>query len=198
MLTYFIQIKSLSGLGKFISPFYLKSLLVTMISFFIFTPFTFIEIKKSFADFMYEYRHMQIGSAAQYHYLSDQYHSIIQSLDKMYPIRFYLKLIISNFGITGVTMAIIGVYEIMNQKKLVGTAILSFCFLMILTISGWQNVAVRYTLSIIPIIYVLIPLGIHRLSTFLDRKYLQYNYSLALISCFTGFEPILRWIKLFG
>ena len=198
VLTYFNQVKSLNGLGTFISPFYLKSLFVTIISFFIFSPFTFFEIKRSFADFMYEYRHMQIGSAAHYHFLSDQYHSIVQSLDRMYPIRFYQKLIISNFGIAGVTMAIIGVYEILAQKKIVGTSILSFCFLMILTISGWQNVAVRYTLSIIPIIYVLIPLGIHRLSTLLDKNYLQYNYSLALISCITGFEPILRWIKLFG
>ena len=108
------------------------------------------------------------------------------------------KLITSNFGIVGITMAIIGVYELLIQRRLVGTAILSFCFLMILTISGWQNVAVRYTLSIIPIIYVLIPSGIHRLSKLSDKKYLQYNYSLALISCITGFEPILRWIKLFG
>ena len=198
VLTYFIQVKSINGLGTFISPFYLKSFFLTMISFFIFSPFTIIEIKKSFADFMYEYRHMQIGSAAQYHYLSDTYHSIVQSIDRMYPIRFYQKIITSNFGIAGVIMAIIGVYEIMDQRKLVGTTILSFCLLMILTISGWQNVAVRYTLSIIPIIYVLIPLGIHRLSTFLDKKYLQYNYSLALMSCLTGFEPILRWIKLFG
>tara|TARA_B100002051_G_C16741157_1_gene644399 strand:+ start:288 stop:1706 length:1419 start_codon:yes stop_codon:yes gene_type:complete len=196
-LAYFIQKEKIRGAGKFISPLYLKSLFIIIISFFTFSPFTILEIKKSFVDFMYEYRHMKIGSAAQYHHLSDEYHSIVQNIDRMYPIRFYQKLIISNFGIAGIIAAIIGFYEILIQRKLVGITILSFFLLMLLTVSGWQNVAIRYTLSFIPIIYILIPFGIHRLSTFLDKKYLKYNYSIAIITCVTSFEPMINWINLF-
>ena len=198
VLAYFIQVEKVYGAGKFISPLYLKSSFIIIIGFFIFSPFTIFEIKKSFVDFMYEYRHMQIGSAAQYHHLSDNYHSIIQNIDRMYAIKFYCRLMISNFGIAGITMAILGIKEVLSQKKIIGITLLSFSFLMILTISSWQNVAIRYTLSFLPIFYVFIPFGMHRLSTLLEKRYLQYNYSLAILVIVTSIAPIMKWINLFG
>ena len=197
-LTYFFQIDKVNGVEKFISPLYLKSLIIVFIGFFLFSPYTILEIKQSFADFMYEYRHMQIGSAAQYHYQSQEYHSLVQNLDRLYPVKYYIKVFFANFGKVGVVMAIFGIFGMMDNGEYIGKTILAFLFLMILTILGWQNVADRYTLSILPIIYVLIPFGIHWLSTFLVKKALPYNYSFTLLSFLTCLEPMLKWVNSIG
>ena len=115
---------------------------------------------------------MKIGSAAHYHQLSEKYQSIIQNSDKMYPIRFYQTLLISNFGMLGLFLAVIGIYEILIHRKLAGAIILLFCFSMLFTITSWQNAAERYTLSFLPMIYVLIPFGMHSICTFLDKELL--------------------------
>ena len=98
-------------------------------------------------------------------------------------------------GKAGVAMAVIGIYEILNERKIIGMTVLTYLFLMILTISGWQNVAIRYTLSILPIIFILIPFGIHWLSTFLQNKAIPYNYSFTFLAFLTAFEPILKWVN---
>ena len=198
VLTYLIRFNKINGLGKLISPFHFQSVFFVFLGFLMLSPFTILEIKSSFADFIYEYRHMQIGSAAQYHHLSENYQSIIKNMNKIYPLRFYKELMISNFGISGVSMAIIGAYKLLIQRKMIGIIVLSFCLLMILTITSWQNVAIRYTLSFLPIIYILIPLGMHTLSSFLDKRYLKYNYSLTILGCITGFDALIKWISLFG
>ncbi len=197
-LSYLIHINKINGLGNFISPLYLKSLIIVFIGFFVFSPFTILEIKKSFPDFMYEYRHMQIGSAAQYHHESQEYKSLVQNLDKLYPFRFYLKLFFYNFGKAGLTMAIVGVFWMLGKGKYVGKTMLAFLLIMIFTICGWQNVAERYTLSILPIIYVLIPFGIHCLSSFSTKMALPYYFSFALLSFFTFIETILKWVNSIG
>ena len=198
VLTYFIQMDKVSGLGKFISPLYLQLLIIVFLGFFLFSPYTILEIKRSFADFMYEYRHMQIGSAAQYHHQSQEYHTIVKNLENLYPLRFYLKLFFYNFGKVGVAMAIIGIFGILKKEKFVEKIILVFLFLMTLTIVSWQNVADRYTLSILPIIYVLIPFGIHWLSIFLENKVLPYHYLFTLLSFLTFLEPLLKWFNAIG
>ena len=103
---------------------------------------------------MYEYRHMQIGSAAQYHHQSQEYYSIIDNLNKFYPIRFYSKLLLNNFEKVGLLMAIFGIFELMKKEKLIGKILLTFLFFMMFTILSWQNVADRYTLSILPIMSI--------------------------------------------
>ena len=178
MLNYFIKIGKIHEVGKFISPLHLKSLSVVLISFVTFSPYTIIDIKIAFSDFMYEYRHMQIGSAAHYHHLSKLYQSIVKNVDVMYPIRFYITLLTSNFGVSGLVLVVFGIYEILFNRKLIGLIILLFCFSMLVTISSWQNVAVRYTLSFLPLIYVLIPFGMHNLSMFLEKRFFNYNYCL--------------------
>jgi len=147
---------------------------------------------------MYEYRHMQIGSAAQYHHESQEYQSIVKNLDKLYPLRFYIKLFFSNFGKAGLAMAIIGIFWMLGEGKYIGKTMLAFLLLMILTICGWQNVADRYTLSILPIIYVLIPFGIHWTSSFLTKIAWPYYFSFTLLSIFTCFEPIFKWVNSIG
>ena len=95
-------------------------------------------------------------------------------------------------------MAIVGIFGILKKEKFVEKIILVFLFLMTLTIVSWQNVADRYTLSILPIIYVLIPFGIHWLSIFLENKVLPYHYLFTLLSFLTFLEPLLKWFNAIG
>ena len=193
-----LSLDKINGLDTFISPIYLQSIAIAFFGFFLFSQYTIFEVKRSFADFMYEYRHMQIGSAAQYHHQSQEYYSIINNLNKFYPIRFYSKLLLNNFGKVGMLMAIFGTFELMKKEKLIGKILLTFLFFMMFTILSWQNVADRYTLSILPIIYILIPLGINWICVFFDRKVLPYQYSFAILSLATFFEPILRLYNKIG
>ena len=198
LINYLIKVERIDEGGKFFSPLLLKSVLIISTSFCIFSPYTILEIETAFADFMYENRHMKIGSAAHYHQLSEKYQSIIQNSDKMYPIRFYQTLLISNFGMLGLFLAVIGIYEILIHRKLAGAIILLFCFSMLFTITSWQNAAERYTLSFLPMIYVLIPFGMHSICTFLDKRTFNYNYCLTIVILITGFESIVKWINLIG
>ena len=143
LVYYLIKVQKIDEGGKFFSPLLFKSVLIILTSFSIFSPFTILEIDTAFADFMYENRHMKIGSAAHYHYLSEKYQSIIQNSDKMYPIRFYKALMISNFGMLGLFLAVIGIYEILINRKLAGAIILLFfvfqCSLPLLVGKMWQK-----------------------------------------------------------
>ena len=47
---------------------------------------------------MYEYRHMKIGSAAQYHHSSDEYRYLVSNLSFTGSIKFY-QLFCLNFGL---------------------------------------------------------------------------------------------------
>ena len=198
LIAYFIFKDKINGLDTFISPVYLQSIAIAFFGFFLFSPYTIFEVKRSFADFMYEYRHMQIGSAAQYHHQSQEYYSIIKNLNKFYPIRFYSKLLLNNFGKVGLLMAIFGIFGLMKKEKFIGKILLTFLFFMMFTILSWQNVADRYTLSILPIFYILIPLGINWICVFFDKKVLPYQYSFAILSIATFFEPILRLYNKIG
>ena len=198
VLTYLIHKDKITGVEKFISPLYLKSLIIVFVGFFLFSPFTVLEVKKSFSDFMYEYRHMQIGSAAQYHHESHEYRFLVQNLNKFYPLRFYLKLFFSNFGKLGLGMGIIGIFWMLGKGKYIEKTILVFFLLMLITICNWQNVAERYTLSILPIFYVQIPFGIHCISLFFKKIAIPYHYSFTLLSFLASIEPILRWINSIG
>ena len=115
-----------------ISPFHVYTILILLTGFTLFSPYTLIEFKRSFADFMYEYRHMKIGSAAQYHHLSDEYRNLISNLSSTASVIFYIQLIYGNLGIIGIIFSLCGIY------------------------SMYLNVAVRYTLSIFPIMIVFI------------------------------------------
>ena len=103
--------------GFFISPFHLFTISIVIIGFVLFSPFTLIELKKSFADFMYEYRHMKIGSAAQYHHLSEEYRNIISNLSSTDSGIFYVNLIYNNLGIIGIIFFFYGIYHMYMQKS---------------------------------------------------------------------------------
>ncbi len=183
--------------GNLFSPIYLKLMGIIIFSFCLFSPFTIIEWKKSFADFFYEYRHMQIGSAAQYHHESNEYKSLIQSINNFYPIKFYFQLFINNFGRIGLVMAFFGFFQIIKKGNAAVLSMLLFLLLMIITITGWQNVAVRYSLSIVPIIYVLIPFGIQWLNTsVINRWLIKSNFIYWVFSGIVITEQLFNWIKI--
>jgi 4-amino-4-deoxy-L-arabinose transferase-like glycosyltransferase len=167
--------------GFLISPFHLFTIFIVIIGFAIFSPFTLIEFKKSFANFMYEYRHMNIGSAAVYHHLSEEYKTIIANLSSTDSGIFYINLIYHNLGIIGIIFLFYGIYHIYLQKSAYSITIMIYLVLLLFTLFTWQNVAVRYTLSIFPIMIVFIMHGLFTVFQIIIQKYSFNKYLVAII-----------------
>jgi hypothetical protein len=167
--------------GFLISPFHLFTILIVIIGFALFSPFTLIELKKTFADFMYEYRHMKIGSAAHYHHLSDEYRNIILNLSSTASGIFYISLIFHNLGIIGIIFLFYGIYHMYSQKSAYSITIMIYLVLLLFTLFTWQNVAVRYTLSIFPIMIVFIMHGLFTVFQIIIQKYSFNKYLVAFI-----------------
>ena len=117
----FLELKLIDFLT---SPFHIYTIFVVMISFSLFSPYTIIEYKKSFSDFMYEYRHMKIGSAAQYHHSSDEYRYLVSNLSFTGSIKFYLELFCLNFGVIGLFIGLYGAFIIYLRNRNYSIAIL--------------------------------------------------------------------------
>ena len=158
-----------------ISPFHLFAIFIAIISFVFFSPYTLIEWKISFADFMYEYRHMKIGSAAQYHHQSDEYIKLISNLTATASGIFYLKLFINSFGITGLLLGIYGMVELYLRKPKYAMSLLVYLFLVLITLFSWKNVAIRYTLSILPLMVVCLTYGLYSLKNIIANKFGVFN-----------------------
>jgi len=167
--------------GFLASPFHLFTLFIVIIGFALFSPFTLIELKKSFADFMYEYRHMKIGFAAQYHHLSDEYRNIISNLSSTDSGRFYINLIYHNLGIIGIILFFYGIYHMYLQKSAYSITIMTYLVLLLFTLFTWKNVGVRYTLSIFPIMIVFIMQGFFTIFQIIIQKYSFNKYCVAII-----------------
>ena len=165
--------------GFIFSPFHIFTIFILIIGFAIFSPFTLIEYKKSFADFMYEYRHMKIGSAAQYHHLSDEYKNIISNLSSTASGIFYMNLIYRNLGIIGIIISIYGFYHMYLRNPAYSITILIYLVLLLFTLLTWKNYAVRYAFSIFPIMIVFITHGLLIIYQKLSQKY-SYRYSIAI------------------
>jgi len=146
-------------------------LLSVIMSFFIFSPYTLIEWKLSFADFMYEYRHMKIGSAAQYHHQSDEYIHIISNLSSSVSVLFYIKLFLNNFGFTGLLLGLYGIVKLYLRKPKYLMSLLIYLLLVLFTLFSWKNVATRYTLSILPLMVVFFTFGAYELKNMIVKKY---------------------------
>ena len=182
--------------GFLISPFHLFTIFIVIIGFAFFSPFTIIEIKKSFADFMYEYRHMKIGSAAQYHHLSDEYRNIILNLSSTASGIFYINLIFHNLGIIGIIFFLYGFYYMYLQKPAYIISIMIYICLLLFTLFSWKNVAVRYCLSIFPIMIVFIMHGIINVYQILSQKYSFNKYIVTiLLYMIVLIHPITNFIN---
>jgi hypothetical protein len=182
--------------GFLISPFHLFTILIVIIGFALFSPYTLIEFKKSFADFMYEYRHMKIGSAAQYHHLSDEYRTIIANLSSTDSVIFYINLIYHNLGIIGIIFFFYGIYHIYLQKPAYSITIMIYLVLLLFTLFTWKNVAVRYILSIYPIMIVFIMHGLFTVYQILSQKYSFNKYLVAIILyMIVLIHPIVNFIN---
>jgi len=158
-------------LGILFSPINGLVLLSVIMSFFIFSPYTLIEWKLSFADFMYEYRHMKIGSAAQYHHQSDEYIHIISNLSSSVSVLFYIKLFLNNFGFTGLLLGLYGIVKLYLRKPKYLMSLLIYLLLVLFTLFSWKNVATRYTLSILPLMVVFFTFGAYELKNMIVKKY---------------------------
>ncbi len=167
--------------GFLISPFHLFIIFIVIIGFALFSPFIIIELKKSFADFMYEYRHMKIGSAAHYHHLSDEYRNIILNLSSTPSGIFYISLIFHNLGIIGIIFSLYGIYSMYLQKSAYSITIMIYLVLLLFTLFTWKNVGVRYTLSIFPIMIVFIMQGLFTVYQIIIQKYSFNKYLVAIL-----------------
>ena len=167
--------------GLLISPFHLFTIFIVIIGFALFSPFTLIEFKKSFADFMYEYRHMKIGSAAHYHPLSDEYRNIISNFSSTASGIFYINLIFHNLGIIGIIFFFYGLYHMYLQNPAYFITIMIYLVLLLFTLFTWKNVAVRYTLSIFPIMIVFIMHGLFTVYQIIIQKYSFNKYLVAIL-----------------
>jgi hypothetical protein len=182
--------------GFLISPFHLFTIFIVIIGFALFSPFTIIELKKSFADFMYEYRHMKIGSAAQYHHLSDEYRTIIVNLSSTDSGVFYINLIFHNLGIIGIIFFFYGLYHMYLQNPAYFITIMIYLVLLLFTLFTWKNVAVRYTLSIFPIMIVFIMQGLFTVYQIISQKYSFNKYLVAiLLYMIVLIHPIANFIN---
>jgi hypothetical protein len=182
--------------GFLISPSHLFTIFIVIVGFVLFSPFTLIELKKSFADFMYEYRHMKIGSAAIFHHLSDEYKTIISNLSSTASGIFYIKLIYHNLGIIGITFFFYGIYHMFLRNPAYFITIMIYLVLLLFTLFTWKNVAVRYCLSIFPIMIVFIMHGIFNLYQILSQKYSFNKYIVTiLLYMIVLIHPIANFIN---
>jgi hypothetical protein len=182
--------------GFLISPFHLFTIFIVIIGFALFSPFTIIELKKSFADFMYEYRHMKIGSAAQYHHLSDEYRTIIANLSSTDSGIFYINLIFHNLGIIGIIFFFYGLYHMYLRNPAYFIPIMIYLVFLLFTLFTWKNFAVRYTLSIFPIMIVFIMHGLFTVYQIIIQKYSFNKYLVAiLLYMIVLIHPITNFIN---
>jgi len=182
--------------GFFISPFHLFTISIVIIGFVLFSPFTLIELKKSFADFMYEYRHMKIGSAAQYHHLSEEYRNIISNLSSTDSGIFYVNLIYNNLGIIGIIFFFYGIYHMYMQKSVYLITLITCLVLFLITLFTWKNVADRYALSLFPIMIVFIMHGLFNVYKIIIQKYSFNKYLVVSLLCMIVLiHPIANFIN---
>jgi len=182
--------------GFFISPFHLFTISIVIIGFVLFSPFTLIELKKSFADFMYEYRHMKIGSAAQYHHLSEEYRNIISNLSSTDSGIFYVNLIYNNLGIIGIIFFFYGIYHMYMQKSVYLMTLITYLVLFLFTLFTWKNVADRYALSLFPIMIVFIMHGLFNVYKIIIQKYSFNKYLVVSLLCMIVLiHPIANFIN---
>ena len=182
--------------GFLISPFHLFTISIVIIGFVLFSPFSLIELKKSFADFMYEYRHMKIGSAAQYHHLSEEYRNIISNLSSTDSGIFYVNLIYNNLGIIGIIFFFYGIYHMYMQKSVYLMTLITYLVLFLFTLFTWKNVADRYALSLFPIMIVFIMHGLFNVYKIIIQKYSFNKYLVISLLCMIVLiHPIANFIN---
>ncbi len=179
------------------SPFHIYTIFVIIISFSLFSPYTIIEYKKSFADFMYEYRHMKIGSAAQYHHSTDEYRYMVSNLSSIGSIKFYVELLCLNFGVIGLFIGFYGAFISYLRNRNYSIAIFIYLFLMLLTLFSWKNFAIRYSLTIIPIIIIFIIYGLHDIQIRVSQKlYFDKILITMLVYLIIFIQPVFDLIQL--
>tara|TARA_Y100001970_G_C14009032_1_gene737422 strand:+ start:68 stop:571 length:504 start_codon:yes stop_codon:yes gene_type:complete len=163
------------------------------------SPFTIIELKKSFVDFMYEYRHMKIGSAAHYHHSSDIHKQILSELSFYNTFNFYKELLVKNIGIFGIIILPFGLFHLYQKNPIYFLSILIYLILVIMTIMGWRNVATRYTLSFFPLLAVIIVEGLQFLKNILsDRLPLHRNLCYFMLVVILIIPMIKNFLLLFN
>ena len=80
-----------------------------------------------------------------------------------------------NIGIIGIIVLPFGLIHLYQKNPIYFLSILIYLILVIITILGWRNVAVRYTLSLHPLIAVILAEGLHFLKIKLIDKLPSYR-----------------------
>lgn len=181
-----------------ISPLNLFIIMIISFTFVLLSPFTMIEVKKSFVDFMYEYRHMKIGSAAHYHHSSDIHKQILSELSFYNTFNFYKELIVKDIGFFGIMVLPFGLFHLYQKNSIYFLSILVYLILVIITIMGWRNVAIRYTLSLYPLLAVILVEGLQFLKNILsDRLSFDRNLCFFILFAILIIPMINKFIIIF-
>ncbi len=186
------------SLRYIISPLNLYLIMIISITFILLSPFTIIELKKSFADFMYEYRHMKIGSAAQYHHSSDIHKHLLSKLSFFDTFNFYKNSLVKNIGIVGILVLPFGFYNLFKKNTIYFLSILVYLLLVIITILGWRNIATRYTLSLYPLLAVILVEGLQYLGSIItDRLPIHRDLCYCILASILMYPMINDFISYF-
>jgi 4-amino-4-deoxy-L-arabinose transferase-like glycosyltransferase len=132
------------------------SILTSTAIFFLISPFIVFDFKIFLKDFFYEFRHMQIGSAATVSLDSPLYIKALQ-YNKTQPwLGFsYAKLLAKNNGLFFIFLNIVGITYLFlkNSKKTMVFICLPLVYFLI--IANWRNYADRYFLPLVPFLCIL-------------------------------------------
>ena len=139
---------------------------------------------------------MKIGSAAQYHHLSDEYRTIISNLSSTDSGIFYVNLIYNNLGIIGIIFFFYGIYHIYMFKSAYLVTLITYLVLFLITLFTWKNVADRYALSLFPIMIVFIMHGLFNVYKIIIQKYSFNKYLVVSLLCMIVLiHPIANFIN---
>ena len=70
---------------------------------------------------------------------------------------------------------------------------ISYLFVVLITIFNWQNVATRYTLNILPLMHVCIAFGVYYLSELMHTRFgLSQPMMMLMITLVVLFTPIAK------
>jgi 4-amino-4-deoxy-L-arabinose transferase-like glycosyltransferase len=119
--------------------------------------YVLIEWRTAAQDFFYEYRHMQIGSAAHFLTSSPIYQSIrLKSMGALPSLTHLVAQLNDNLGTLGLILAVLGILPLWQQRRHIAYITIPFLIISCLLIASWGNWATRYALFLFPLMVVLL------------------------------------------
>lgn len=133
------------------------------------SPFFFLDLPTAFRDFIYEYRHVTIGAAAQFSTADPLYTSLLPTGLLPDPGYYWQWWITQNgWGLTAAAVA--GIFFLSRTNKPAAVASGLFVVITFLILTRGANKADRYALVALPILYVWAAMGIVGACAYLPRR----------------------------